>query len=244
MTQFSDTITNTGLIQKCEFNLFGDKGYGRISGDTDKLQAFTGLINDGYKSYTNIVMNIDGSWQIDDSNYTDYAIATTAIVAGQADYPFSANFIQILSIEIQTPDGTWIPLDEVDETQFPQRHESMTNMYSVSGIPTAFNRTANSLFLLSTPNYSLSGGIKVKYQRPNSLFVYGDTGKEPGFSPTHHEYLSDYACDKYAGVRSMSNANTFANRVQKWELVTIPALYQRREKDIAKRIIPRYQNNK
>lgn len=241
---FSDVLTNSGLIQKCEFNLFGDKGFGRISGDTDKLQAFTGLINEAYKSYTNIVMNIDGDWQIDDSNYTDYAIATTSIVSGQADYPFNANFLQILSIEIQRNDGVWIPLTEVDETQYPQRHESMTNTFTVSGVPTSFNRTANSLFLLPTPNYSLSGAIKVKYQRPNTEFVYGDTGKEAGFSSTHHEYLSDYACDKYASVRTMTNANTFANRVQKWEMVTIPALYSRREKDTQKRIIPAYQNNK
>lgn len=244
MTQFSDTLTNTGLIQKCEFNLFGDSGYTQISGDTDRLQAFTGLFNEALNSYQNIVMKLDGNWQIDDSTYTDYSIATTNLTSGQADYPFTANFIQILSIEIQLSNGTWIPLTEVDETEYPQSNQSMTQQFSTSGTPTSFNRTANSLFLLPTPNFTVSGGIKVKYQRPMNYYVYRDTSKQAGFSPTHHEYISDYACDKYASMRTMSNAKTFAERVAKWEQVTIPALYGHREKDVVKKMKPIYQNNR
>lgn len=244
MTQFSDTLTNSGLIQKCEFNLFGDNGYGQISGDTDRLQAFTGLFNEALNSYTNIVMKIDGNWQIDDSTYTDYSIATTNLSSGQSDYPFTANFLQILSIEVQLSNGTWIPLTEVDETEYPQNHQSMTQVFSVSGTPTSFNRTANSVFILPTPNFSVTSGLRVKYQRPMNYYIYGDTSRQAGFSPTHHEYISDYACDKYASMRTMSNAKTFADRVMKWEQITIPALYSKREKDTKGKLETNYQDNK
>lgn len=129
MTQFSNTSSNNGIIQKCEFPLFGDNGLTQISGDTDRLQMFTNFFNKGYSQYVNKVISIDGRWQYDDSTYTNYAIAQTNLVANQQDYTFEASFIQILEVEIQREDGTWIALEEVDETQFAQLRKSMTQEY-------------------------------------------------------------------------------------------------------------------
>jgi len=244
MTQFNNTTSNNGLIQKCEFKLFGDNGLTQISGDTDRLQMFTNFLNEGYSNYTNIVITMDGKWQYDDSTYTTYAIAQTNVVANQSDYTFDASFIQILGIEVQLEDGTWKVLNEVDESSFAQMKKSMTQEYINTGTPTSFNKTANSLFILPAPNYSKTNAIKVKFQRPPNYFVYTDTTKEPGFTETHQGYLVDYACNQYAQSRTMSNAQTFMNNVAKWEQITIPALYSHREKDVYKRMTPMYQNNK
>lgn len=244
MTQFSNTTQNNGLIQKCEFALFGDNGLTQISGDTDRLQMFTNFINKGYSQYVNKVISIDGKWQYDDSTYTNYAIAQTNLVANQQDYTFEASFIQILEVEIQREDGTWIALEEVDETTFAQLRKSMTEEYRTPATPRAFNRTANSIFILPAPSFNVTNGLKVKFQRPPSYFVYTDTTREAGFSETHHDYLVDFACAEYAKLRQIVNKNDFIQSVMNWEQVVIPTLYSRREKDVAKRIVPHYQNNK
>lgn len=244
MTQFSNTSSNNGLIQKCEFALFGDNGLTQISGDTDRLQMFTNFINKGYSNYINLVIKMDGKWQYDDSTYTNYAIAQTNLVANQQDYTFDASFIQVLEIEIQKDDGTWIALEEVDETTFARLKKSMTQEYISPATPKAFNRVANSVFILPAPSYTKTNGLKVKFQRPPNYFVYTDTTKEAGFSETHHDYLVDYAKAEYAKVRTMSNKNDLVNDVINWEQNIIPSLYSRREKDISNRITPHYQSNK
>lgn len=243
MTQFSNTTSNNGLIQKCEFGIFGDNGLTQISSDTDRLQMFTNFINKGYSNYVNLVIKMDGKWQYDDSTYTNYAIALTDLVQNQQDYTFEASFIQILEIEIQREDGTWIALEEVDETTFARLKKSMTQEYISPAIPKAFNRVANSIFILPAPNYSKTNALKVKFQRPPNYFVYTDTTKEAGFSETHHDYLVDYAKAEYAKVRQLGNKNDLINDVINWEQNIIPNLYSRREKDITNRVEPRYQDN-
>ena len=244
MTQFSNTLQNNGLIQQCEFKIFGDNGLTQISSDTDRLQMFTNFINEGIDKYTTKVITLDGTWQVADSNYTDYGIATTSIVSGQSDYPFNSNFLNVLSIEMKQPDGTWVVLDNVDEVEFARLKKSMTQTYVTNGTPIAVNLSENSLFLLSAPNYNMSAGIKVKYQRPFSYFVYGDTGKEPGIPRVHHGYLVDYACSQYASLRTLNNAVALNNAVIKWETETIPQLFLVREKLTRKRLEVDYQDNK
>lgn len=244
MTAFSNTSSNNGLVQKCEFALFGDNGLTQISGDTDRLQMFTNFFNKGYSQYVNKVISIDGKWQYDDSTYTNYAIAQTDLVANQQDYTFEASFIQILEIEIQNGDGTWIALEEVDEQEFARLKKSMTQEYITPAQPKAFNRVANSIFILPAPNYSATNGLKVKFQRPPNYFVYTDTTKEAGFSETHHDYLVDFACAEYAKLRQIANKNDFIQSVLNWEQNVIHVLYAKREKDTNKRLEISYQDNR
>lgn len=235
---------NQGLIQYCEQNIFGDTGFGQISGDQSRLQIMTAYINEAYNRYVSIAMKSDGKWQFDDNNYTDYPFAVTNLVANQQDYQFLVSMVNILSVEVQNTGNVWYTLSEVDEEEMANDHISMTQRFIIPSQPWVFNRTANSIFLLPAPNYSLTGGLKVKYQRPPSYFLYTDTTKVPGFSETMHEYLANYAIYKYAASKSMSIATAFKAMVDDAEQVGIPDLYYKREKDTTKKIYPRYTNRR
>jgi hypothetical protein len=236
---FSDTVNNTGLVQYCEQNIFGDTGFGQISSDTSRLQIITNYVNEAYNRYVSIAMKSDGKWQFDDSNYGDYPIAVTDLVANQSDYQFLVSMVDILSVEIQNAGSVWYTMTEIDEQELANDHISMSQRFKIASQPYAFNRTANSIFLLPAPNYSLTGGLKIKYQRPPSYFVYTDTSKTPGFAETQHEYLANYAIWKYMASKGMSPASAFAQMVQDAEQVGIPSLYYKREKDTTKRMYPK-----
>ena len=78
--QFSDTgSAKNGLIQECEFTLFGESGYGAISGTADLLATFTRNMNNALNSVANLIMMSDGRWQWDDNNNTDFPVATTSL---------------------------------------------------------------------------------------------------------------------------------------------------------------------
>ena len=129
---------------------------------------------------------------------------------------------------------------EAREQEMANDHISMTQRFIVNSQPWVFNRTANSIFLLPAPNYSKSGGLKVKYQRPPSYFVYTDTTKVPGFTDLTHEYLSDYGTWKYAINKSMSLKTDYRAVLDGWEQVKIPDIYLKREKDTTKKLYPKY----
>ncbi len=241
---FSDTTNNTGLIQYCEQNIFGDTGFGKISGDTSRLQIFTNYFNEAYSRYVTVAMKSDGKWQFDDNNYTDYPAAVTNLVANQQDYQFLTTFLNIIAVEVQNASGVWYTLSEVDEQEMSNDHVSMSQRFIVPSQPWMFDRKANSIFLLPAPNYNKTGGLKVKYQRPPSYFIYTDTSKVPGFAETFHEYLANYAIWKYAASKGMPFANTFKNMVDQAEQIEIPDFYSKREKDFVKNFYPRAKNRR
>lgn len=241
---FSDTTNNTGLIQYCEQNIFGDTGFGKITGDISRLQIFTNFMNEAMSRYTTLAMKSDGKWSFDDNNYTDFGIATQNLVANQQDYQFLVNYLNILAVEVQNASGVWYTLSEVDEREMANDHISMSQRFNVPSQPWVFNRTANSIFLLPAPNYNQAGGIKVKYQRPPSYFLYTDTAKVAGFNELNHEYLANFAIWKYAASKTMPIAKDFKAMVDQAELIEIPAFYSSREKDTTKIIYPKYKSSR
>lgn len=238
---FSDTSTNTGLIQLVEQHIFGDTGFGQISNNIQRLQQTTNSINEAYSQYVQIALQSDGKWQFDDNNYTDYPIAVTNLIQNQQDYQFLTSMVDILSVEIQNSAGIWYTLGEVDEQELANDRVSMSQRFIVPSQPSWFNRTANSIFILPAPNYSVTGGIKVKYQRPPAYFLSADTAKVPGFTDLAHEYLADYATWKYAVDHGMSIATGYRGMLDTWEQVKIPNLYLKREKDSTKNLYSRFK---
>ncbi len=237
MVQINDTANNTGLFQLCEQELFGDAGFGQITNDTNRKQIFTNYLNEGNARYTEIAAQSDGNWIFDDSNQTDLPIATTSLVSGQQDYALSVNFIDVLGVEVADSSGNFYGLREVNERDFSNAGISLTDMYKTAGQPNAYMKLANSVFLLPASNYNYSGGLKMRYQRPHSYFVYTDTTKQPGFNSNHHQYLVNFACYKYATSHTMpSVASRCQAEVNRYEQIEIPNFYSNRNKDKIKKI--------
>lgn len=205
---FSDTSTKLGLIQHCEVKVFGDDGYGMISGNTNRLYQFTARLNRAQDRLVYLAITADGRWQYDDTNYTDYPIATTDLVSNQRDYPFSIEHLEIEKVLIKDSAGNWTVLLPIDQNDDHARSYIENNSGNV-GMPRYYDKMANSIFFDVTPNYSSTGGIKVYFKRGASLFVYTDTTKAPGFASIFHGYLADHASTFYGLDKGMVNAKNW-----------------------------------
>jgi hypothetical protein len=206
--QFSDTKTKQGLIQECETNVFGDNGYGRISGDDNLLATFTRLLNEGLNSVVQLILQSDNRWQWDDDNNTDFPIATTTlgVVVGseQQDYTLAVSHLKITRVEVKDANGNWNLLKPIDQADIYS--ESLTDFLKTAGLPLYYDKIATSILLYPKPlgtQVTAVNGLKVYFQRPPSYFVSTDTTKVPGFNSLHHRLVALKASLDYARTNSL-----------------------------------------
>lgn len=206
--QFSDTANKQGLIQDCEYQLFGDSGYGRISGNTSLLATFTRLLNEALNQVATLVMQSDNRWQWDDINNTDLSIATTSLVttlgSEQQDYTFDVSFLKINRVEVLDSTGAWTLLRPIDQADVYD--QSLTDFLKEPGMPQYYDKIGNSVFLYPKPldtAVTAQNGLKVWFQRPPSYFTASDTTKEPGINSLFHRLVSTIASLDYATTNSM-----------------------------------------
>lgn len=229
---FSNTTTKDGIIQDCEFWLFG-ANYGQISGNSNLLNTFTALSNRALDSVSVIAMSSDDRWQYDDTNYTDYPIATTATVLNQHDYVLSASHLRITRVELKDSTGNWKVLTPIDLADIPNARDEFME---TSGIPQYYDKMANSLFLYPAPDYSQSDSIRVYFQREPSYFLSTDTTKEPGFASIFHRLISLKACIDYATANNLTDKITILNTKIKEQEEEIKTFFGRRNRDEKLRI--------
>jgi len=230
--QFSDTTNNTGLIQQCEMRIFGDNGFTQISGNTSRLQMFTNLLNRAYERYFEISLRADGKWEFDDSNASDFPIATTGLTSGQQDYAFATDMIRVKGVEIKDESGEWQVLKPIDLSDIHDSGSGYSEFNENGGIPRYYDKVGNSIFLFPEPNYTQGASLKVFYSRPPALFDTADTTETPGFTSLHHDYLVVRACYEYASMRSLARqVEPLFQSATEFEQVIIPEFYRDRDED-------------
>jgi hypothetical protein len=234
--QYSDTSSSkNGLIQECEFKIFGEDGYGRISGNPNLLATFTRNINIALNRVTALILMSDGRWQWDDTNRTDFPIGITDLVttigSEQQDYSLDVNHLEILRVEVKDSNGGWHKLIPMDQADLPA--DSLTDFLKTAGFPQYYDKTANSIFLYPKPlgtSVTPTGGLKVYYQRPPGYFAVDDTTKVPGFNSLYHPLVAHIACRDYALSKPLSIANGLVSLVGQEE-EALQEDYSMRSKD-------------
>lgn len=219
---FNDTTTKAGLIQECEDLVFGN--YGDISGNTDRLYQFTRLLNEGLNRVTSLLLKSDGRWQFDDSNHTDLPIGTTDLVttvgSEQQDYEFAVTHLKVLGVEVMNADGNWVNLVPLDQLDLMNSGNSVTDFLKTAGMPQYYDKIGRSIFLYPKPlgtAVTSTAGLKVRFQRPPSYFVYTDTTKVPGFNSLYHRLVALIASRDYAISKSLASARNLADVVVQTE---------------------------
>lgn len=231
---FSNTTTKNGIIQNLERTLgFADTG---ISGNSSLLARFTGDVNLALDKALSTIFQVGGTWQFDDSNYTDYPIITTNIVSGQRDYSFttdgSSNLIlEIYKVFVADSTGLFYEITPVDvPTGAPSNY---WDGLSTTGLPNSYDKLGNGIFLDPIPNYNRTAGLKVYVNREASYFSTSDTTKKPGIAGLFHEYLVLRPAYMYAMRNDMSIAKRLEVEMVKME-ADMMDYYKGREKDVRK----------
>lgn len=217
---FSDTSAYRGIVQIYEKEISKDVGF--ISNNIDRLKALTADVNLAFDDLVAIAIQANGTWQLDDSNQTDYPIITTNIVSGQRDYSFVLDGTSNLILDIYkvyakvSSSGEFKELTPVDV----QSDDNMKGFYdgnNTAGTPSRYDKTANGIFLDSIPNYNSTGGLKLYINREPSYFVYTDTSKKAGIPGILHKYLALKPALDYARRNTLASLPRLEIEVAKFE---------------------------
>lgn len=243
---FNNTTTYNGHIQQCEEWFFGGD-YEAISGNSKLLKRFTNLINYGLDEVTSVIMQVDNSWQWDDSNHPDLPIATTDLVVSQSEYVLATTHLNIDGIEILDSNGDYYPIYPIDYRDIRNVGQSETEFFEQDGRPTYYDLQANVLKLYPAPRASdvtTTAGLKIFFRRPASYFVSSDTTKQAGISPIFQDLISLYACAKYAKQNSiLDKARELDAEIEKRKKA-IKEHYFSRHSDSPKKMTYKYRNPK
>jgi len=193
--QINNTTLKNGIVQKVErLCKLGDGG---ITNDTTLFLQVIGDINLSYKKVIMAILRSDTNWKFDDSNYTDFPLATIDLVSNKRDYtlPASAsggNFstlYRINRIRIKDSSANWHTLDQM---------EAEEEEVDTSGFPTKYRLLGGSLRFKELPTgITTTGGLEVTFQRAADEFTTADTTQQPGFMDSYHDLLAYDASATY-----------------------------------------------
>ena len=234
---FSDTTNRTGIIQSLE-DLTSTQDVSSYS-----TAVKTKDINLAFDDYQNLVKQVSGTWQADDSNHTKYPNMYFNLVSGQKNYSFTVdeqgNQVQdIYRVECMDTNGNWKLLNAIDEMR---EVVAISEIDTQSGTPIEYWKTANGIFLKVKPNYSQTNGIRMFFTRSPSYFLSTDTTKSPGIPNGHHKYLFWKPAFWYWLPKDTQRASICKQEVDKIE-AEIQEDISNRNRDERVRFVPKYTN--
>src|SRR3990167_8242277 len=190
--------------------------------DTTSYTAADLLINtnDAYQNVHGWLIGMDGTYNADDTNYTDHPRGDFNLVDGQEDYsfnpqtagPYVSHFLDIEAVEIldKSSPAMYRRLEPIDHQELgglgPEEYFGLESDGSPrKGLPQYYDKTGNTIRLYPAPDtdfVTLTEGLKIWYKRNADLFTSAQvtTGtKEPGFAAQFHTILAYMAARPYCG---------------------------------------------
>lgn len=165
-------------------------------------------VNSALEELVADVINADGTWQYDDTNYTDHPRGTGTLVEGQEDYAFTSEYLQIEAVDVKNLDGKFqrlLPVDHHDlDGIAPDEHWGTDSSGNpLKGMPEYFDQNGDTIRLYPAPTstaVTLASGLRVWFKRTADIFTSAQvtTGtKTPGLPSTHHVLLAYMAAIPY-----------------------------------------------
>lgn len=184
---FSDTSTNTGILQQTRKMM----GVDATQWPTANIVASA---NNWLEYVAGYAIGADKRFQWDDTNHTALPIGTTNMTSGTSDYSFltdqQGNTILTLTridMLLNVTTDTWTTLDMIDQNDPLFYGIGLQQAFSSNATPVYYDKIADNIIrLYPTPNYSKTAGLKFYFQRTPSIFVAADTTKAPGVPSTLH----------------------------------------------------------
>ena len=235
MRQFNDTANLTGLVQGYEDAIGALPG--DVSGNTIALKKFAARANSALADYWSIAFQAQGTWQLDDTNQSDYAIIRAAVTSGQRDYPMltdgSGNAIlDVYRVRIADASGAFRDLSPVDAQS---QADTLSFSGTDTGAPTRYDKSANAIFLDPIPDYTRAASLEVYISREATQFATTDTIKKPGVPGIHHDYFFLKPAAEYARIHAPALFAPLQSRVLEMEHAS-KAYFSQRPRDERARI--------
>mgnify|MGYP001612019258 CR=1 FL=1 len=199
--QFYDTTTKKGICQEIDFICDSDDtNYPRL----DKTRR----VNSSFEELVGEIINADGTWQHDDTNYTDSPRGKGTLVEGQEYYSFAAEYLQVEAIDILDKNNLYRrikPYDPNDSEDSPEEHWGVDSSGNpAKGFPEAYDIKGDSIRLYPAPTstlVTLANGLRISFKRKPSLFTAVSTTAEdttePGLPSSYHILLAYMASVPY-----------------------------------------------
>lgn len=229
--KFSDSTTKSGIVEKVRFLT-------KTTASTYHINDITREVNNALDDYFVMAMEASGLWNIDDITFTDYAEATTALVAGQRDYQMPAGLLDVESVFYKNQSGNWLPLTPTSQRLY---NGDLEEIYKNDGTPLFYEKRADGFLLYPASDFSQAASLKIKYRRIPNYFVTTDTDKLAGIPEIHHEYLVLPPVYNYNIKEGKSIKNDFYQLKEKME-AKIKRYWSGRGKDMPVRIRPAYHS--
>jgi len=241
--KLNDTTSEQGLCQDTRF-LLGLAVNDTVSYSDNNLIR---NINAWYRQVDSWIWDASGKWEYDDSNYNNLPIATTALVASQADYSLPTTARKILRVEVLDSNGNYNKLTQIDQSQIT---DAMSEFQDTTGMPKYYDMVGESIMLYPAPaaaNVTTTAGLKLSFSRTIDEFATTDTSTQPGFESNFHRALSigaalDWAISKDEGG-SLTNLITGLTSQLALQKESIAKFYGMRNSDMRPRIIPQIDNS-
>lgn len=235
----NDTDTFNSLYHDCLFKC------GLSATDTNiyKFEDFVREANNSCSKIESWIWRNTGEWEYDDSNYTDFPIATRDLQDGVQDYSLPIDVERVDRCEITLIDGSKRKLTLFDKGQIDI---SLDEFAGEKGEPLFYDLLGNSLFLYPAPDLTKvqkDEGLELYFSRGIDKFLVTDTTKEPGFAKTFHQLVSLDAAIAWCNIHDQNKIPILSSERDtiKEELENF---YGKRSRENRTQIKRKYNNNK
>lgn len=163
-------------------------------------------INYAYEIVVGWIIGADGTWQFDDTNYTNFPIGTYTLTAGTGRYSFNDKFLQLEEVQILRAGtgGNYEIIPPLDQKELGDQITPLDEIYSENGFPQFYDKVSDDTIELfpspASADVNLTNGLKIRFKRTADLYTSAQvtTGtKEPGFASSFHSILSYMAARPY-----------------------------------------------
>lgn len=239
---FNDETDYQGLCQDAR------QLVGLSVNDTTSLPTSTLLrsANHWKKRANQWIWENNGLWEYDDSNYTDFSIATTDLVSLQQDYSIPSTAQRIDRVEVLDSSGNYRKLQPIDKSMVGTSMSEFQDPDGVGGLPIYYDMVGNSIFLYPAPatsHVTTTSGLKLYFTREIEEFVITDTNVEVGFLGDFDRIVSYGMALDFATITGLTErATQFEKQIADMR-ASMQSFYGMRHRELKPRIRPNIQSN-
>ena len=199
------------------------------------IADITRRVNAGLEELVAEIINADGTWEYDDTNWTDLPVGTGTLIEAQESYSFATEYLQITAIKVKDQAGNWQLVKPIDQFADAEGFNGIAieEYFPATGLPRYYDILGDTIRLYPAPTatqVTLSAGLKVHFKRTADLFTTTDTTQEPGLPSPYHILLTYYAAIPYCMSYKKDRVPWLEKKWMEGKKSLIQ-FYSRREKD-------------